>query len=52
MGATAGSQITARNIGWRSMGKNILKSPDISAVSDFRKAVEETEKQQQQQKKP
>lgn len=52
MGSTPGSQISARNIGWRSMGKNILKSPDLPAVSDFRKAVEETEKQQQQQKKP
>src|SRR3984957_16645693 len=52
MGATAGSQITARNIGWRFMGKNILKPPDLAAVSDFRKAVEETEKQQQPQKKP
>jgi hypothetical protein len=42
-----------RNIGWRDMGKNILKSPDIAAVSDFRKAIEETEKQNQQnQKKP
>jgi hypothetical protein len=34
------------------MGKNILKSPDLPAVSDFRKAIEETEKAQQQQKKP
>jgi hypothetical protein len=46
-----GTQITARNIGWRSMGKNILKSPDLPAIADFRKAVEETEKQQQQQQK-
>jgi hypothetical protein len=51
MGQTPGSQVTARNIGWRSMGKNILKSPDLPAVADFRKAVEETEKQQQQQQK-
>ncbi|HEY2823336.1 MAG TPA: hypothetical protein VGJ06_19990 [Candidatus Acidoferrum sp.] len=51
MGSSPGSQISARNIGWRSMGKNILKSPDLPAVSDFRKAVEETEKQQQQQQK-
>ncbi len=35
------------------MGKNLLKSPDVPAVSDFRKAIEETEKQNQQnQKKP
>src|SRR5579862_4968932 len=50
MGSTAGSQTLDRNIGWRSQGKNLLKSPEIPAVSDFRKAVEETEKQQQQQK--
>jgi hypothetical protein len=52
MGHTAGAQTSDRNVGWRSMGKNILKSPDLPAVADFRKAVEETEKQQQQQKKP
>jgi hypothetical protein len=51
MGSSPGSQTAARNIGWRSMGKNILKSPDLPAVADFRKAVEETEKQQQQQQK-
>jgi hypothetical protein len=39
-------------VGYRLMGKNVLKAPDISAVSDFRKAIEETEKAQQQQKKP
>lgn len=52
MGSKPGSTITDRNIGWRSLGKNILKSPEVPAVSDFRKAVEETEKAQQQQKKP
>ena len=53
LGHSAGSQLGDRNIGWRSMGKNILKSPEVPAVSDFRKAVEETEKQNQQnQKKP
>ena len=52
MGSSPGSRLSDRNIGWRSLGKNILKSPDPSAVADFRKAVEETEKQQQQQKKP
>ena len=41
-----------RGVGYRAMGKNVLKSPDITAVADFRKAIEETEKQQQQQKKP
>jgi hypothetical protein len=52
MGSSPGSQVIDRNIGWRSQGKNVLKSPDVPAVSDFRKAVEETEKAQQQQKKP
>lgn len=53
LGSSPGSQMGDRNIGWRDMGKNILKSPDIAAVSDFRKAIEETEKQNQQnQKKP
>jgi len=44
------TQVSERVLGWRTMGKNLLKSPEVSAVSDFRKAVEETEKQQQ--KKP
>jgi hypothetical protein len=53
MGHSAGSQMGDRNVGWRSMGKNILKSPEVPAVSDFRKAIEDTEKQNQQnQKKP
>jgi hypothetical protein len=53
MGHSPGSQMGDRNVGWRSMGKNILKSPEVPAVSDFRKAIEETEKQNQQnQKKP
>ena len=52
LGSAPGSQMSDRNIGWRSMGKNILKSPDITAVAEFRKAIEETEKAQQQQKKP
>jgi hypothetical protein len=42
-------QLSGRAVGWRSRQKNILKSPDVIAVSDFRKAIEETEKQQ---KKP
>ena len=42
-----------RNVGYRLMGKNLLKSPEIQAVSDFHKAIDETEKQNQQnQKKP
>jgi hypothetical protein len=38
---------------WRYIAKDSLKSPDVPAVGEFRKAVEESEKQQQaQQKKP
>ncbi len=39
---------------WRYVAKNGLRSPDVPAVSEFRKVLEETEKQlqkQQQQKK-
>jgi hypothetical protein len=35
---------------WRYLGKNALRSPDVRAVSEFRKIVEEAEKDQQQQK--
>jgi hypothetical protein len=42
-------QLSGRTVGWRARQKNLLKSPDVPAVSDFRKAIEETEKQQ---KKP
>jgi hypothetical protein len=53
LGSSSGSQMGDRNIGWRDMGKNILKAPDIAAIANFRKAIEETEKQNQQnQKKP
>jgi hypothetical protein len=38
---------------WRYIAKDSLKSPDVPAVGEFRKAIEESEKQQQaQQKKP
>lgn len=40
---------------WRYVAKNALHSHDVPAVNEFRKIVEETEKQlqkQQQQKKP
>jgi hypothetical protein len=50
LGSSPGSQMGDRNIGWRDMGKNILKAPDIAAIANFRKAIEETEKQNQ--KKP
>ena len=37
---------------WRYMGKNALRPPGVSAVEQFRKAIEEAEKQQKQQKTP
>jgi hypothetical protein len=36
---------------WRYMAKNGLRSPEVPAVGEFRKVVEEALKQQQQQKK-
>jgi hypothetical protein len=43
------AQLSGRTVAWRAKQKGVLKSPDVPAVSDFRKAIEETEKQQ---KKP
>jgi hypothetical protein len=37
---------------WRYTNKDALKSPSVPAVAEFRKAIEEAEKQQQQKKKP
>jgi hypothetical protein len=31
---------------WRYVGKNALRAPNVPAVTEFRKAVEETQKQQ------
>jgi hypothetical protein len=36
---------------WTFSAKNALRSPDVPAVAEFRKAIEEAEKEQQQQKK-
>ena len=33
---------------WRYMGKNVLDAPTVAAVSQFRKAIDESEKQRQQ----
>ena len=35
---------------WRYTGKDALKSPSVPAVAEFRKAIEDAEKQQQKQK--
>ena len=37
---------------WRFAGKNALKSPDVPAVAEFKKAIEEAVKQQQRSGKP
>jgi hypothetical protein len=37
---------------WRYTNKDALKSPSVPAIAEFRKAIEEAEKQQQQKKKP
>jgi hypothetical protein len=37
---------------WRYMAKDCLRAPDVTAVEQFRKAITESEKQQQQKKKP
>jgi hypothetical protein len=34
---------------WRFVAKNGLHSPDVPAVGEFRKLIEEAEKQQKQQ---
>lgn len=45
----AGSPLDGPPI-WRYMSKDALKSPSVPAVAEFRKAIEEAEKQQRQQK--
>jgi hypothetical protein len=41
------------NATWRYIAKDSLKSPDVPAVTEFRKVIEDAEKQRQaQQKKP
>jgi hypothetical protein len=42
--------IDQRPLVWRYSNKNALRSPDVPAVAEFRKAVESTEKQQQKSK--
>jgi hypothetical protein len=37
---------------WRYMAKDCLHAPEVTAVEQFRKAITESEKQQQQKKKP
>jgi hypothetical protein len=37
---------------WRYLAKDALRAPRVQAVEEFRKIIEEAEKQQQRQKKP
>ena len=37
---------------WRYLSKDALRAPRVQAVEEFRKLIEEAEKQQQRQKKP
>jgi hypothetical protein len=37
---------------WRYIGKNALRPPTVPAVEQFRKAIEEAEKQQKKQRQP
>ncbi len=47
-GGTGGAAIEGAPV-WRYVAKNALRSPDVPAVAEFRKAVEAAVKQQQQQ---
>jgi hypothetical protein len=49
-GAGTAENIHSRPIAWRYEGKDALHSPSVPAVSEFRKAIEDAEKQQQQKK--
>ena len=37
---------------WRCLAKDALRAPRVQAAEEFRKVIEEAEKQQQRQKKP
>jgi hypothetical protein len=47
---TGGMPLEQRTPVWTFSAKNALRSPDVPAVAEFRKAIEEADKQQQQQK--
>ena len=44
--------LSGRPVAWRYVAKDALHSPDVPAVGEFRKAIEEAEKQQQKKSKP
>jgi hypothetical protein len=53
LGSGRPTSIVGRPIAWRIDQKDALKAPEVRAVAEFRKAIEDTEKEQkQQQKKP
>lgn len=49
-GAGGSGDMLDRPAAWRYINKDALKSPHVPAVAEFRKAIEETEKQQQKNK--
>jgi hypothetical protein len=51
-GGGTGSSPFERGPVWRYVAKNGLRSPDVPAVAEFRKAVEAAVKQQQKTAKP
>ncbi len=42
--------LSDRPVAWRYVAKDALRSPNVPAVAEFRKAIEEAEKQQQKKK--
>ena len=50
-GGTASAALERAPV-WRYVGKNGLRSPDVPAVAEFRKAIEAAVKQQQKTSKP
>lgn len=50
-GCTASAALERAPV-WRYVGKNGLRSPDVPAVAEFRKAIEAAVKQQQKTSKP
>jgi hypothetical protein len=46
LGSETGSRPAERSAVWRYESKDALHSPNVPAVAEFRKAIEETEKQQ------
>jgi hypothetical protein len=52
LGSGAREDLHTQPMAWRIDQKDALKAPEVRAVAEFRKAIEDTEKEQKQQKKP